>query len=300
MGYDARSVAMAGAAVAMPNDLYGVLSNPAAVGYVNNLQAMGGYRQVIMDVWGGPLALSYPLKNGLVLVPHLLTLTTGNFDYINESGFSTGTRARSSYTAVGISAGKIFFDGIALGMTLKGLYHYIGVGSESYSADGLALDLGAQYRMNNNRLIYGLALRNFGFVRSGYLDEWNEREMPFGIEAGISYVPRHILNLRMALDVNKYNGDFTNFEPGLEYTVLANTLFLRAGYAFSSMDLESMLKVFSGDRDETYQKSSMNTFSLGFGLTTAMDDVALNLDAAIQFYSGVSSPGIVLSLLIGF
>ncbi|MDR2577716.1 MAG: PorV/PorQ family protein [Chitinispirillales bacterium] len=300
MGYDARSVAMAGAAVAMPNDVYGVLSNPAAVSYVNRLQVMGGYRQVMMDVWGGPLALSYQLPNGFVLVPHLLTLTTGIFDFINESGFADGRQAKSSYTAVGVSAGKIFFEGVSIGATLKGLYHYLGLGSESYSADGFALDLGVQYRMNNNRLIYGAALRNFGFVRSGYLGEWNEYEMPYGIEAGVSYVPRHILNLRTALDINKYNGDFMNIEPGFEYTVLANTLFLRGGYAFSSMDLENMLKVFSGDRDEAYQKSSMNTFSLGLGLVTAMDGVAVNFDAAIQFYSGVSSPGIVLSLLVGF
>jgi hypothetical protein len=300
MGYEARSVAMAGAAVAMPNDLYGVLSNPAAVAYVNRMQAMGAYRQLMMDIWGGPLALSYPLKNGFVIVPHLLAQTTGNFDYIDESGFSTDIRVRSSYTAVGVSAGKVFFDGMSVGATLKGLYHYIGFGSENYSADGLALDLGAQYRTNNNRLIYGAALRNFGFMRSGYLNEWNEREMPYGIEAGVSYVPRHILNLRMALDVNKYNGDYANFEPGFEYTVLANTLFLRAGYTFSSIDFENMLKVFSGDRDEAYQKSSVESFSMGFGLATTMDGVAISLDAAIQFYSGVPGPGIVLSLLVGF
>jgi hypothetical protein len=300
LGYDARTVAMAGAAVAVPNDIYGALSNPAALAYANRKQIMGGYRQIIMDVWGSPLGIALPTRHG-VFAPHLLSLTTGNFDVIDESGVHTGERAWSSYNAFGVSWARLFGEGnIAAGATLRGMYHYLGAGVERYSADAFTIDIGAQYRTNNNRLIYGAALRNWGVMRSGYWGEWNEYELPYGVEVGVSWVPRHIRNLRVALDVNKFNGDYTNFEPAFEYTVIAKTLFLRGGYNFSSMDLEKMFDVFSGLRDEDYQKSSINTFSFGFGIAGTMDNVDINLDAAIQLYSSVAAPSLVVSLIVAF
>jgi len=300
MGYDARTMAMAGAAMAMPNDAYGILSNPAATGYAARNQVVAGYRQIIMDVWGGPIGIALNTKKG-VFTPHLLTLTSGMMEEIDENNNLTGRRARSNYTAFGVSWANHFHDKkVAAGATAKAFYHHIGVGIETYSADGFAFDLGMQYRTNNNRLIYGAALRNLGFVRSGYWGEWDEYELPYGAEAGISYVPKHIKNLRLALDVNKYNGDYMNLEPAFEYTIIANTLFLRGGYGFSSVDFGKLTEVFKGDRDEEYSKSGINTFSLGLGVAGSMDEVDVKLDAAIQFYSDTYTPGVVVSLIVAF
>jgi hypothetical protein len=306
MGYEARSVSMAGAAVGMPNDIYGVLSNPASIGYIgyvsgNRMQIMGGYRQVIMDVWGGPLGISFPTSAGFVIAPYMLALSTGDLDVIDESGVATGERAYSSYTALGLSAAKVFGGDVSVGASFKWMYHYLGAGAnESYSADGFAFDLGVQRRADRGRLVYGAVLRNWGFVRSGYLNEWNEYELPYGIEFGVSYTPRHIANLRVAVDVNKYNGDYMNVEPGFEYTILSNILFIRGGYAFSSMDFEKALEVFRGERDDAYQKSNTGTFSLGLGIAGTMDNVDIKLDAAVLFNSDIAAPSFILSLLISF
>jgi hypothetical protein len=299
MGYDARSMAMGGAACAVQNGLYGVLSNPAAVGYVSGTQIMGGYRQVMMDVWGYPIGIAAPTKYG-IFAPYLVSLTSGDFNVINEDGVLTGDRARSSYTALGVGWARTVGANIAVGGALKGAYHYIGAADESYSADGFAVDIGAQYRQRNDRVSYGAALRNLGFMRSGYWGEWNEYEMPYGVEAGVAFVPKHIPNLRIALDVNKFNGDYANFEPAFEYTVVAKTFWVRGGYAFSMMDVEKMLDVFRGERDDAYQKSSVNTLSLGVGVATLLDNVDLKLDAAMQFYTDISSPAVIVSLLVGF
>ena len=299
MGYDARSMAMGGAACAVQNGLYGVLSNPAAVGYVNGTQIMGGYRQVMMDVWGYPLGIAMPTRYG-VFSPYLVALTSGEFNVIDEAGILTGDRAQSSYTALGVGWARMIGANIAVGAALKGAYHYIGAADESYSADGFAFDLGAQYRQRNDRIAYGLAVRNLGFMRSGYWNEWNEYEMPYGVEAGVAFIPKHIPNIRIAFDVNKFNGDYTNFEPAFEYTVVAKTFWLRGGYAFSMMDVEKMLDVFRGERDDTYRKSSVNTLSLGVGVATVMDNVDLKMDAAMQFYTDISSPAVIVSLLVGF
>jgi hypothetical protein len=300
MGYDARSMAMGGAACAVQNGLYGVLSNPAAVGYAGTTQIMGGYRQVMMDVWGGPIGIAMPTRGG-VFAPYLVTLTTGDFNIIDENGILTGERARSSYTALGVGWAKTFGAGVAVGAALKGAYHHISAGTDSsYSADGFALDLGAQYRQKNDRVTYGVSVRNLGFMRSGYWGEWNEYEMPYGIEAGVAFVPKYIRNLRVALDVNSFNGDYVNFGPAIEYTVIAKTLWVRGGYAFSAMDAEKMLEVFRGERDETYRKSTVNTLSLGVGIAAMVDNTDLKLDAAMQFYTDISSPAVIVSLLVGF
>jgi len=290
---------MGSADVAMPNDIYGVLANPAAIGFVNRYQIMGGYRQMMMDVWGGPLGIAYSAKFG-VFAASVTTLSTGKFEVFDENGDETGEHAQSSYTAGGVSFAKIVYEGLSAGGTVKGIYHYIGAGSEKYSADGFAADLGVQYRLMNGRLIYGAVLRNFGVMRSGYLNKFNEYPFPYGVEVGISHVPRHLPSLRAALDVNRINGDYLNFEPALEYALLSNTLFLRGGYAFSYMDFEKLLENFKGERDENYQKSSANTLSLGLGISASMDNVGIKLDAAVQFYTDVSEPSLIISILFAF
>ncbi|MCL2183233.1 MAG: PorV/PorQ family protein [Chitinispirillia bacterium] len=300
INYDARSTAMGGASAAIQNGIYGVLSNPAAAGYTERNQLLAGYRQTIMDIWGGPLGIALVTTHGVV-TPYLLMHTSGSFEEIGLDNLPTGHSAKSNYTALGVSFARTVFDNrTAVGAAVKALYHYIGVGSESYSADGFALDLGVQYRTPDNRLTCGAALRNLGFVRSGYWNEWNEYELPYGFEAGVSFVPKHIKNLRIAVDVNKYNGDFMNIEPAFEYTIIAKTLFLRGGYGFSSVDFQEALKVFRGERDDGYQKSGINTFSLGLGVAGEMDNVDLALDAAVQFYSDTYTPGVVVSLVVGF
>jgi len=291
---------MGGASAAMQNDSYGILSNPAAIAHVNRTQIMAGYRQVIMDIWGGPLAVVYPASKG-VFGASLITMSSGGLDIVDENQNLTGERAKSSYTSGAVSWGMLLYDNLSVGANLKVAYHNLEVGGleSRYSADGFAVDCGVQYRLNNGRLIYGAVLRNFGFVRSGYLNEFNDYPFPYGIEAGVSYVPRHVLNLRMALDVNKFKGDYLNFEPGFEYTLVKN-VFLRGGYAFSFKDLENAIEIFRGERDENYQKSNAAALSLGGGLAAAVDNVDLRLDAAFQFYSDLAKPAFILSIIAGF
>jgi len=299
LNYEARAVAMGGASAAMQNDAYGVLSNPAAIGYVNRTQIMGSYRQIIMDVWGSPLGVVYSTSRG-VFGANLITVTTGDFDIVDYKGYVTKERARSSYTTGGVSWGMLLHNNLSVGANLKAVYHNIEVGAEErHSADGFAVDCGVQYRLNNGRLIYGMVLRNFGFMRSGYFNDFNEYPFPYGVEAGVSYVPSHISNLRMALDVNKINGDYLNFEPGFEYTLVKN-VFLRGGYGFSFRDLENTIEVFRGERDDNYQKSNAAGLSLGGGMIAAVDNVDLQLDMAFQFYSDVSKPSFVLSIIASF
>src|SRR5664279_2607104 len=76
--YDARTAGMSGASVAMPNDLYGTITNPSAVGYIENKQVVVGNRSDAAGVWAYPLAYALPEKDMGVFAVSLVALTTGN------------------------------------------------------------------------------------------------------------------------------------------------------------------------------------------------------------------------------
>ncbi|KMQ52651.1 hypothetical protein CHISP_0420 [Chitinispirillum alkaliphilum] len=298
INYDARSVAMGGAASAIPNGVYGVLSNPATIGYENNPQVMVGYRPVIMDVWGGPLAYLHPLDEYGNFALNVVILTSGKLETIDSEGRLTGDIARNDNVAGGISWGKELVEDFAVGVTLRGYYTRLGFSGNYYTADGVALDGGVQYRMKNGRFITGAAFRNLGFMRRGF-DPDVTYPMPAIFEIGVSYVLEDLDALRFALDINKKVGDYFNFEPGLEFTLSENIL-LRAGYSMSQLDLSKQLDVLRGEKDYNYQKSNMSSLAIGAGFITNIENVDLNLDVALQFYSDVSRPAIIVSAITQF
>ncbi|MFP4162377.1 MAG: PorV/PorQ family protein [Chitinispirillaceae bacterium] len=299
LNYDARGVGMGNASFGVPNEIYGVLSNPASIAFVEQVQVMGGYRQIIMDVWGGPLAYLHPTQYGVVAA-NLTALTSGAFEAVDEDGMNTGHIARSSYVSGGVTWARLFNKNISAGVTVKGVYNHLGTDELNYSADGFAIDAGMQYRSLTKRWVIGAVFSDFGFMRSGYTGTDSQKySFPYGFGAGISYVPRHVPTLRVALDLEKRKGDYLNFRPGFEFSLMKN-VFLRGGYCFSSEDLGKAVEVFRGNRDEDYQKSNMKTLSLGVGMATTMDRMDLNLDVALQLYSDVALPAVLISLIAGF
>jgi hypothetical protein len=304
LGYDARSVAMAGAAAGVPNGLYGILSNPASIAFSESVQIFFGYRPVIMDIWGAPVAISRQFGSAGVFAASLVTMNGGDVDEVDigvdGNPVSTGATWRSSSVAGGVSWAQEVWKDLAIGFSAKGVYHFIGSQSEHYSVDGLAMDAGVQYRHLHGRAIYGLVFQNIGFMRTSYIEDGETYPFPMKVEAGISYVPRYLQNVRMALDVNARKGDYINFEPGIEIGIYKNVLQLRAGYAFSDKDLGQLGNMLSGNQDENYIKSNLATFCCGAGVNTEIEQVKLRIDLGIEFRSGLNTPAPAFSVLAGF
>lgn len=306
LGYDARSVGMAGASAAMPNDLYGIFTNPAALGYIHDREAFVGYRPVFMDVWGSPLVYAQPYGKDGNFAIDIVAFTLGKIDDIelNQSTGNvgpTGLVAQSNFFTGGLSWGRLFFnDAVSVGATVKGIYSSMGVGSEYYSADGLAVDAGMQYRLMGDRLIYGLAFRNFGFMRSAYTPDGDKFPLPACVEIGFSYVPLYIPSMRIALDLNKHQGDYLNYEPGIELNVYKKIFVLRGGYSFSEQDLEAAFQQLEGTAVQSYTKSNWSGVCVGAGVNAAMESFKLRLDLGLQFDDGSDLPATVLSALVDF
>jgi hypothetical protein len=300
LNYDARSVAMAGASVAMPNDCYGVFSNPASLGFIATAQPVLGYRQIGAGIFGAPLAYARPVAGGGTFATGALGLTSGamNVTDIAPDGtpLETGTLARSDSYAGYVSWAAKINDDIAAGISVKGAYHYLSDGIDHWSADGIALDGGVQYRSSNSRLMYGMVVHNIGLLRSGYLDD-DTYQLPAAIELGVSYVPRDLSMLRLSLDLNKKLNDYLLFEPGFELEIIERQMFVRGGYAVSWRDLESFVSNLKGELEEDYYRANRVTLCLGVGVITELIDRTIRLDAGVEFSDALVVPALVLSLL---
>lgn len=299
LNYDARSVAMAGASAAIPNDGYGIFANPAALGFINAPQVIFGYRQVGVGIFGAPVAYARPVPGRGTFACGAVGLTGGvEVTDIGHDGseFEPGLHARSDNYAGNVSWAMKISDDIAAGATVKGVYHYLSDGIDHWSADGVVFDGGVQYRSFNSRLMYGIVVHNIGLLRSGYLDD-DSYPLPSAVELGISYVPRDLSMLRFSLDLNKKINDYLLFEPGFELEIIERQLLVRGGYVVSWRDLQAFGSNLKGEPDENYFRTNRATLCLGMGVITELIDRTMKIDAGVEFSDALAAPALILSLL---
>lgn len=304
LDYDARSVGMAGASVAIPGNVLGTFVNPATVASIRGIEGFIGYQMVIDGVWGAPVGVTREFPGIGVFTVAFQGLTSGRIEVV-EVGYDneplyTGLSAFDEYVSAGVSYARTFFnDQLHTGITFKGLYHRIKEPLTVHKAKGTAFDLGLQYYLLSDRLIVGAVVRNAGVeVTSFVLGE--SYPLPLIFEAGVSYVPRYLSSVRLALDINKIRGDYFGFEPGLEVEIYPQVLFARFGYAFSQKDLTEQFRKFSGNQDENYQKSNWSSFCTGIGIRTDIRKVKVQIDIGLEFRVSWLPPSPVVSASVEF
>lgn len=298
--YDARSAAMAGAAVAVAEGASAVLSNPAATISVENNQAFIGYRTIVDGVWGSPVVFSRSFDKWGVFSA-LICGVDAEVDVIDEfegEPVFTGKTGGAQYLTGALSWGYSIRKDLSVGTSFKGLYNRLNDGDVIYSAKALAMDAGILYRALRNRFTFGAAIRNAGFVFKSF-DE-NRYHMPFTFEAGISYVGDQLSTVRVALDVNKKRDDRLTFEPAVDINIYKRILSLRLGYAFSDSDLKQFFRKLGGNEDENYAKTNWNTFCTGLGFTKKVENATIGIDFALQFHAAFITPSTIVSAFVDF
>lgn len=298
--YDARTIAMAGASVAMANGLYGVFTNPSSfVQDTGKMDAFLGYNFITDGIWGIPLALSRSFDKYGSFAISLFSVTSGDITVTDENNKQTGGVARWDFLTGGITWGYRISTKLSVGASLNGVYERaVNDKHIAYSADGIMCNLGVQYYLSNNRLILGLVLKNAGFMINSYSSGSDRAALPLTIEGGISFVPKNVPRLRIALDVNKSVGDYINFEPAFEYNIYRKMLFARLGYAFSQKDAMNVVHILQGEENPDYVKSNMAGLCVGTGLITAIKEREVKLDFGMQFQTFQTTPSLNISALV--
>ncbi|MBD3347454.1 MAG: PorV/PorQ family protein [Chitinivibrionales bacterium] len=301
LGYDSRAIAMGGASVAMPNNIYGFLSNPASLGFIEKHQVMGGYEPVMIGVRGNAFAYAMPVGNmGVIGVNMLLTLY-GSIQEVDANKHITGNEWKPYSVAGQVAWSKTVLNDLSVGVIAKGIYDRLGsTDGEYYAADGYAFDLGFQYRLLNSRLILGSAIQNLGFVRDGYSEETDGLLLPFAAVIGISYNLKNLPRLRLALDAAQPYDDYLNIHTGAEIDVYKESFFIRGGFRFSSRDIEEKIREFVGKSEEEYLKTNWSAVNLGIGVNAPISSVDVAVDAAFQVRTHGLSPGFSLSSILSF
>ena len=298
IGVNAQALAMGDVSVGMPGDLYGGLSNPASIAFANRMQAMLAYRPVMLDIRAGAMGFSSPFENKGTFGLNLMYVSYGLFEGVDINNEETGI-TYSPYSLVGgLSWSKMLIEDLALGITLKGIYDNLDHGN---SADGFAADIGMQYRMLASRLVYGVAISNIGFIRKWYDDAKEiDHYLPFTAAAGISYLPRSLPSLRMAMDIEKSIDDYLSYKTGLEVALYKRYLFARIGYRFSQRDLKEAFRIIRSESDDTYQKTNWTSLTLGVGVAAPVAHTDIQIDAALVLHTEGLPPTPVVSAIVGF
>jgi hypothetical protein len=298
IGVDARSLGMGDAGVGMANDLYGGVSNPATLAYPLRMQAMLAYKPIMLDVRAGALGFSSPVTGKGTFGIHLSYVSYGIINEVDKFNVLQN-QTWSPYSLIGaLSWAKLLYQDFALGLTLKGIYHNLDHG---HSADGAAADIGIQYRMLSSRLVLGALLRNMGFVRKWYSDDdTQDRVLPFAAATGLSYLPRAFPSLRMAVDLEKTIDDYLNYKTGLEMALYKQYLFARLGYRFSHRDLRELFRIIKNESNDSYQKTTWSSLTIGLGIYALVAATEVKIDAALVLHTEGLPPTPALSAIIGF
>jgi hypothetical protein len=204
----ARLAALGGVNVSLADrDVNFLYANPALVG-----DTLAGFGSVNYQFYPGKIghaAFTYAgdfRKMGVVSfgVQHMTYGTIQGFD---ANGNETGT-FKAGETALVVSKTHTVRN-FRMGASLKGVFSNLA----GYRASALVLDLGGLFIHPDQNFTAALTIKNLGVVISEY-SETSNTKVPFDVQAGVSFKPRH-MPLRFSVTAFNLNtGDVTYYNAG--------------------------------------------------------------------------------------
>ena len=246
IGTGAKSQALAGAFVGLADDETALYYNPAGLTAVSgksyelyddlldkpaqtrkNNRFTASYINYLLDFQYGFVGYVRDIDEKTSAGISIAYQNYGTFNRLNSIGDKTGTFGASDM-AIGLTYSKGIRRGLSIGATGKFIYEKI----DTYSSNGLGLDLGLMYLAGKHTRI-GLAVTNFGAQLSG-LTETHKDPLPTKVALGMSHQLRG-LPLTFASEVGKpFDNDFY-FSLGLEVVSL-KPFYFRMGWSTAGKD----------------------------------------------------------------
>lgn len=271
----ARSGAMAGNMVSIPNDIEGVLFNPAVIATAEEENSHATFIKHVADINSGLAVYKLPLdkKFGNIALSTAYT-SYGSFDYADEYGNLLG----GTFGANNFSFAATYADKIDTNFFWGGSIKFIYVGIDDVASTAMAIDAGLMYKFADNRTAMGLSVLHAGYVISdmnGY-----DSSLPLDVRLGISHELEGLPLLisfsfnRLADEYDDFLGRFEVFSIGGEFNFGEN-FFVRLGYDNQIRNLS-----------QSTAKKGLNGFTGGVGLKTSYVDVDYGIskygDAALM------------------
>ncbi len=280
---DAKSTGMGNAIIGLTGDASSAFWNPAGLVKVNNVDAQFSYLNLFSLFNLNAASVAYNTGDAGVLAASMVILSTGKMEITTEQEPNgTGRFFDAQDMAIGVSYAKYLTDRFSVGVTAKYVYQRIW----NETADGLAFDVGTQYRLDFQNLTIAMSMTNFGGDLQFGGPDLNivydknskfplSRLTPAQLQTEGYPLP---LNFQVGIGIDIYQADFVKIRGGLDAihpndnderinvgTEIAffDRLFLRGGYKYNYDD----------------QK-----FSFGAGLDLPFNDTAVKFDYAYSVY----------------
>ncbi len=258
-GTGARAIAMGGAFTGLADDELSLYYNPGGLNTFHGARGVLGYQDFIAGIQSGFGAYVHPLDSTRSLAGYVNYITYGEFIRTNTNGVEEGTFGASTMVFGG-AYGQRITERFSVGGVAKFIYRKL----DSYTATGVAVDLGARYQIKTPGLrrsrrspgfgSAGIAVQNLGSVLSTYTADAEKGDLPVVVRAGVGGAPKGI-PVTFAADVIYPTDNDVYFALGAEYTRIRH-LALRAGWTS-----------FGSNFKTTGNESALGGFSFGLGFT---------------------------------
>jgi hypothetical protein len=245
----ARPMAMGGAFTGVADDEASLYYNPAGIAGLEGRRFMAGYHNYVFDMQSGFLGYVHPLGEDRKIAVYINYLNYGEFIRTDDNGVEDGTTFSGSDILFAAGYAMAVNQNIFAGGTAKLIFEKI----DTYSASGVAVDLGARYVINDGNGSFGLMMQNLGTQLSTFVEDGEKDPLPLNFRLGASRRLKG-LPLLIALDVVIPTDNDIYFAIGSELLNL-RPLYLRLGWS----SFGSNYKTGTG-------KDDLAGFSAGFGV----------------------------------
>ncbi len=156
MGVGARAISMGNTGVAHPTNAYSTFYNPASFGLIEDHLVGLSYSFLSLDRRFEFVSFSMKVPPEAGFSIGWIESGVGDLKSYNSIGEITGDINQTA-NAVYFSFGRKFSDKLSVGVSLKILFEFINDGTDEfdYSSNGVGLDLGILYKINDDLILGG-------------------------------------------------------------------------------------------------------------------------------------------------
>ncbi|MBI3509636.1 MAG: type IX secretion system protein PorQ [Bacteroidetes bacterium] len=204
----ARAAALGGRAVAInDNDINLATWNPSLLNSSMSGQMALSFTDYISDIKYGYAAFAYHVDKVGTFGLNATRIDYGNFHETDNTGAQIGEFKAGEY---GINA--MYSRQIDSIFTIGGNLRFIQSNLYLWKANGLSVDLAAMAKIPHTSFTASVLMRNAGVMMNAYTG-WNKEKLPFEMEAGIAFKPKHMPFRFNFSFVNLQKWDLTYIDP---------------------------------------------------------------------------------------
>ncbi|MFP4522636.1 MAG: PorV/PorQ family protein [Fibrobacterota bacterium] len=291
LGHNARPMAMGGAYTAASGH-DGLYWNPASISGVSGNVFMLSYRNYVLDTESGFPALIFDLGKKGRAAFGLNYFNGGDFYYTDQFGVSNGN---FNYIDIApfVSYARTIFSYFDAGANFKIIRSSVNGDNLDMNSTAFSVDFGGIYRPAMfKRVVFGMVLKDAGFVKSGFTGSGDGQTLPTTLKFGLKYSPVNIRKLSVNLDLHAPFRGYYEYRGGLEYQIDRN-FSVMGGYRLAHQQVKEVFSFFTADNisEEETAPEQFYTWSMGCGMNFGrfLADVAVfNTDFQICYELSVS------------